>query len=251
MTTGNQPVPRILTCGEDALVVEFGNAVDPDINDQVYALAEAVGSANNESVIELAPTYRSLLVQYDIEQSTAADMTTFLSDLIGTADATQNKNDNAPRRIYELPVAYGGKQGEDLQDVAEHAGISADEVVAIHSGTDYRVFMLGFAPGFPYLGGMDERIATPRLASPRVRVPAGSVGIAETQTGVYPMVSPGGWRLIGNTPVSLFDPNLEPPVPFLPGSFIRFVPVSAEQAAEFASKVADGSYVVQMTEQGS
>ncbi len=251
MTTGNQPAPRILTCGEDALVVEFGNAVDPDINDRVYALAETVGSANNESVIELVPTYRSLLVQYDIEQSTAADMTTFLNGLVGTADSTQDKTNNAVRRIYELPVTYGGEHGEDLQDVADHAGMSADEVIAIHSGTDYRVFMLGFAPGFPYLGGMDERIATPRLASPRVSVPAGSVGIAETQTGVYPMASPGGWRLIGNTPVSLFDPNLEPPVPFLPGSFIRFVPVSAEQAVEVASKVAAGTYVVHMTEQGS
>jgi inhibitor of KinA len=251
MTTGNQPAPRILTCGEDALVVEFGHAVDPAINDRVYALAEVVGSANNGSVIELVPTYRSLLVQYDIEQSTAADMTTFLNDLISTADITQDKNENVPRQIYELPVTYGGEHGEDLQDVADHAGMSTDQVIAIHSGTEYRVFMLGFAPGFPYLGGMDERIATPRLASPRVRVPAGSVGIAETQTGVYPMASPGGWRLIGNTPVSLFDPSLEPPVPFLPGSFIRFVPVSSEQAGEVVNQVAAGTYIVQMTEQSS
>ena len=122
-------------------------------------------------------------------------------------------------------------------------------MIAIHSGTDYRVYMLGFAPGFPYLGGMDERIATPRLASPRIRVPAGSVGIAETQTGVYPQVSPGGWRLIGNTPVSLFDPTADPPVPFLPGSFIRFVPVTEKEAEQVAAQVANGKYKVNMIEQ--
>lgn len=251
MTTGAHQEPRILICGEDALVVEFGDAVDPAINDRVYALAESVEAAGHASVVELVPTYRSLLVQYDVELSTVDDMTSFLDGLVGRMGPVKDNDDNGPRRIYELPVKYGGEQGEDLDDVAEHAGVTADEVIAIHSGTDYRVFMLGFAPGFPYLGGMDERIATPRLASPRVRVPAGSVGIAESQTGVYPMASPGGWRLIGNTPVSLFDPASDPPVPFLPGSFIRFVPVTSEEAERVARQVADGTYDVHVTETGS
>jgi KipI family sensor histidine kinase inhibitor len=242
------PEPRILICGEDALVVEFGHGIDPVTNDRVYALAAAVEAAGNTAVVELVPTYRSLLVHYDIEMSSIEDMTGFLNDLVASAAPSIDDQDNTPRRIYELPVAYGDAHGEDLDDVADHADMTADEVIAIHSGTDYRVYMLGFAPGFPYLGGMDERIATPRLSSPRVRVPAGSVGIAETQTGVYPMASPGGWRLIGNTPVSLFDPNTDPPVPFLPGSFIRFVPVSSEEAGEIAKEVADGTYQVQMTE---
>ncbi len=250
MTADTHPEPRILICGEDALVVEFGHGIDPVTNDRVYALAAAVQAAGNTSVIELVPTYRSLLVHYDLELSSVEDMTRFLNDLVSSSAPSTDEHDNTPRRIYELPVAYGGAQGEDLDDVAGHAGITADEVIAIHSGTDYRVYMLGFAPGFPYLGGMDERIATPRLASPRVRVPAGSVGIAETQTGVYPMASPGGWRLIGNTPVSLFDPNADPPVPFLPGSFIRFVPVSSEEAERIANQVAEGTYRVQMTDQG-
>ncbi len=248
MTADTHPEPRILICGEDALVVEFGHGIDPVTNDRVYALAAAVEAAGNKAVVELVPTYRSLLVQYDIEMSSIADMTGFLNDLVASSAPSIDDQDNTPRRIYELPVAYGDAHGEDLDDVANHADMTADEVIAIHSGTDYRVYMLGFAPGFPYLGGMDERIATPRLASPRVRVPAGSVGIAETQTGVYPMASPGGWRLIGNTPVSLFDPNTDPPVPFLPGSFIRFVPVSSEEAGEIANEVADGTYQVQMTE---
>ena len=249
MTAGTHLEPRILICGEDALVVEFGNGIDPVTNDRVYALAAAVEAAKNKSVVELIPTYRSLLVQYDLELSSVADMAVFLNDMIARSAVSTDAHDNTPRRIYELPVAYGGEHGEDLHDVADHAGITPDEVVAIHSGTDYRVYMLGFAPGFPYLGGMDERIATPRLASPRVRVPAGSVGIAETQTGVYPMASPGGWRLIGNTPVSLFDPKAHPPVPFLPGSFIRFVPVSSEETKRIANQVAEGTYRVRMTEQ--
>ena len=249
MTAGTHLEPRILICGEDALVVEFGNGIDPVTNDRVYALAAAVEAAKNKSVVELIPTYRSLLVQYDLELSSVADMAVFLNDMIARSAVSTDAHDNTPRRIYELPVAYGGEHGEDLDDVADHAGITPDEVVAIHSGTDYRVYMLGFAPGFPYLGGMDERIATPRLASPRVRVPAGSVGIAETQTGVYPMASPGGWRLIGNTPVSLFDPSADPPVPFLPGSFIRFVPVSSEETKRIANQVAEGTYRVHMTEQ--
>lgn len=248
MIADTHPEPRILICGEDALVVEFGHGIDPVTNDRVYALAAAVEAAGNTAVVELVPTYRSLLVHYDIEMSSIEDMTGFLNDLVASAAPSIDDQDNTPRRIYELPVAYGDAHGEDLDDVADHADMTADEVIAIHSGTDYRVYMLGFAPGFPYLGGMDERIATPRLASPRVRVPAGSVGIAETQTGVYPMASPGGWRLIGNTPVSLFDPNTDPPVPFLPGSFIRFVPVSSEEAGEIANEVADGTYQVQMTE---
>jgi KipI family sensor histidine kinase inhibitor len=250
VTGGTHPEPRILICGEDALVVEFGHGIDPVTNDRVYALAAAVEASGNTSVVELVPTYRSLLVHYDLELSSVEDMTGFLNDLVASSAPSDDDHDNTPRRTYELPVAYGGVHGEDLDDVADHAGISADEVISIHSGTDYRVYMLGFAPGFPYLGGMDERIATPRLASPRVRVPAGSVGIAETQTGVYPMASPGGWRLIGNTPVSLFDPNADPPVPFLPGSFIRFVPVSSEEAEGIANQVANGTYRVQMTEGG-
>ncbi|MBT3942304.1 MAG: 5-oxoprolinase subunit PxpB [Chloroflexi bacterium] len=249
MTSNSQPDPRILVSGEDALVVEFGDVIDPTINDHVYALANAIDAANNGFVVELVPTYRSLLVQYDTELTSLGEMTEFLNGLVAESDDSDHGENNTTRRIYELPVAYGGEYGEDLDDVAEHARMSTDGVIAIHSGTDYRVYMLGFAPGFPYLGGMDERIATPRLTTPRIRVPAGSVGIAESQTGVYPQASPGGWRLIGNTPVALFDQSADPPVPFLPGSFIRFVPVTSEQAEDVAQQVANGTYIVRMTEQ--
>ena len=135
--------------------------------------------------------------------------------------------------IIELPVVYGGEDGPDLETVAEHAGLSTQEVIEIHSGTGYRVYMIGFAPGFPYLGGLDERIACPRLKTPRISVPAGSVGIAESQTGVYPNASPGGWQLIGRTAVKLFDPNVNAanasPSLITPGAEVRFVPVDAHE----------------------
>ena len=137
--------------------------------------------------------------------------------------------EEAERRVLEIPCCYGGAYGEDLAGLAELTGLSEQEIVAIHSGREYRVYMLGFLPGFVYLGGMDERIAAPRLSSPRVSIPAGSVGIGGSQTGVYPMASPGGWRLIGMTPVAFYDPGREKPVLCEAGDYIRFVPIPPEE----------------------
>jgi inhibitor of KinA len=135
----------------------------------------------------------------------------------------------AAQRPIEIPVCYGGEFGVDLQFVAEHNGMTADEVVAIHCGATYRVHMLGFAPGFPYLGGMSERIATPRRNTPRLKVAAGSVGIAGPQTGVYPLETPGGWQIIGRTPLALFRPAENPPTLLSPGDFVRFRPITSEE----------------------
>lgn len=247
MTGAAASEPRFLVCGEDAIVVEFGDRIDASLNDRVYALAAAIEAAALPAVLELVPTYRSLLVQYDVRAATFGDMSAALRGVMADARPAAGAQPSG-RKVFELPVVYGGGDGPDLEDVAEHAGLPAEEVVRIHSGADYRVYMLGFAPGFPYLGGMDERIATPRLATPRVRVPAGSVGIAESQTGVYPMETPGGWRIIGRTPAPLFDPGADPPVAILPGSFIRFVPVSSAQAEEIARRVSEGAYRVPVSE---
>jgi KipI family sensor histidine kinase inhibitor len=130
--------------------------------------------------------------------------------------------------MVKIPTLYGGEMGPDLVFVAEHNGISIDEVIKIHSGAEYRVYMLGFSPGFPYLGGMPKSIETPRLSSPRTVIPAGSVGIAEKQTGIYPNASPGGWRLIGQTPIRLFDPETYPPALLRPGDQVQFVPIDQE-----------------------
>ena len=239
---------RILVSGEDALIVEYGDGIDPVINDHVYGLADAIDAFGNDSILELIPTYRSLLVHYDSQVSSPNEMIEFLGALITETNNSSDGTEKTLRRVYELPVVYGGAHGQDLEDVANHAGMTPADVIAIQSGSDYRVYMLGFAPGFPYLGGMDDRIAIPRLTTPRVRVPAGSVGIAGSQTGVYPKASPGGWRLIGNTPVSLFNPEVNPPVPFLPGSFIRFNPITEEDAERVSEQVTSREYKVKMIE---
>ena len=246
MDQGKYPhVPRILPVGDAAVLVEFGDSIEPEVNDRVYSFAASVTAAEIEGVKELVPTYRSLLVQYDLHQSTYEDVAARLGELskvaVGPADTADRES-----VFVHIPVAYGGEYGSDLEDVAEHNGLSSQEVIDIHSGTGYRVFMLGFAPGFPYLGGMDERIACPRLQTPRVRVPAGSVGIAESQTGVYPNDSPGGWRIIGRTPVKLFDPGAEPPAAILPGSKVVFDPVSESEYESIAGEVEAGNYKIKI-----
>jgi len=217
--------PRILPAGDSAILVEFGEVIDPVVNSRVYALFDAVEKSLGDKVVEMIPTYRSLLVVYNPVEITFGEISEQVGGLL---DGIQGDSETSTtREIIELPVIYGGEDGPDLDHVAEHAGISTQEVIDIHSGTGYLVYMLGFAPGFPYLGGLDERIACPRLTTPRVKVPAGSVGIAESQTGVYPNESPGGWQLIGRTAVPLFDVQRENPSLIKPGAEVRFVPVDS------------------------
>ena len=145
-------------------------------------------------------------------------------------------------RIFEIPVCYGGEYGPDLQNIADLAGLTPEEVIKIHSSEDYLIYMLGFLPGFSYLGGLDERIHTPRLANPRIRIPAGSVGIGGSQTGIYPLDSPGGWQLLGMTPVKTYDPGREVPILFEAGDYIRFVPVTEEEYLKIKKQVDEGAY---------
>ena len=238
-------VPRILPVGDAAVLVEFGDSIDPAVNDRVYSFAESVTAADIEGVEELVPTYRSLLVQYDLHKVAYEDVAARLEEFAKVAESPAN---TAPRGnvVVHIPMAYGGEFGPDLEAVADHNSLSSQEVIDIHSGTGYRVFMLGFAPGFPYLGGMDERIACPRLQTPRIRVAAGSVGIAESQTGVYPNASPGGWRILGRTPVKLFDPGAEPPAAILPGSKVVFMPVSEAKYRTIAAEVEAGDYKIEI-----
>ena len=217
--------PRIVPAGDSAILIELGSEIDPTVNDQVYSLASDIENTNINGVTELVPTYRSLLVNYD----PMAIGFNEIYDVMNQIVENQSNRESADFEpvVIELPVVYGGEDGPDIENVAGYAGISASEVIEIHSSTDYRVYMIGFAPGFPYLGGLDERIATPRLKTPRVLVPAGSVGIAESQTGVYPNASPGGWQLIGRTATKLFDVNSPKPSKITPGSRVRFVPVGS------------------------
>jgi inhibitor of KinA len=232
------PACRFLPAGEAALVVEFGDAIDPAVNRRVHELFHAVETARLPGVRDLLPTYRSLLISYDPRQATFGDLVTRLGALeAGVATAAAR----APR-VAEIPTAYGGAFGPDLGFVAEHNHLSEAEVVAIHSGSDYLVYMMGFSPGFPYLGGMSERIATPRLETPRTAIPAGSVGIAQQQTGIYPVESPGGWQVIGRTPVPLFDPSRMPPVVVEAGDSVRFVPIEPEEYIAIEREIGAGTW---------
>ena len=220
-------------------MVEFGSVIDPDINALVHRTAAAIDVSDDiEGVLEMVPTYRSLLVYYDPLQVSLPELQDRISGL-----AIDDGDTKDEYRIVEIPTLYGGEHGPDLEFVAQNASMTESEVIALHSGTDYLVYTMGFSPGFPYLGGLDTRLHTPRLPSPRTLIPAGSVGIAETQTGVYPVASPGGWRLIGRSPLRLFDPYASPPTVINAGDRVRFV--SLEDAAaydEIDRQVQDGTY---------
>lgn len=208
---------RISEAGDSALLLELEEVINVSVNAQVIAVAGAVRRAGLPGIRDVVPTYRSVAVHFD---PLTVDIETIRDTLTRAADAPPVL---AEGKTVVIPVQYGGDMGPDLPAVAAFAGVSPDEVVARHAGARYRVFMLGFLPGFSYMGTVDETIAMPRHATPRVKVPAGSVGIAGRQTGVYPRESPGGWQLIGRTPVSLFNPNRVPAALVAPGDTVRFV----------------------------
>jgi inhibitor of KinA len=217
--------PRLLLAGDSAVVVEFGDEISQKVNRKVLSLADALGESALFGLGELVPTYRSLLVHYDPLHLSYAEVGAFISEALPKCE----ERPPLETRVVEVPVVYGGEFGPDIEFVAEHNGLSVQEVITLHSDAAYTVYMLGFTPGFAYLGGMSEAIATPRLETPRTLVPAGSVGIAGEQTGIYPIATPGGWRLIGRTPLELFDPEGDPPTLLRAGDKVRFVPISEEE----------------------
>lgn len=213
---------RIKAVGDRAVLAELGDSINESVNRMVMELNRNVRSSEIKGILETVPAFCSLLVYYDPMITDFDAVSHFLSNLSVTSSEYRERSG----ALVEIPVCYGGSHGPDLPFVAEHAGLKEEEVIRIHSGRDYRIYMLGFLPGFPYLGGMDERIVTPRLNVPRTLIPAGSVGIGGEQTGIYPMDSPGGWQLIGRTPFRLFDPENGQRRLYEAGDTIRFVPVS-------------------------
>ncbi len=216
---------HIRLSGDTSIDVEFGTTIDYEINKKVQALCSLVENGSVPGVVEVVPTYRSLTIHYNPHQI-------LYGELVDRVNALLEKTRELDIDTYEtveIPVCYGGEYGPDIEHVAEYNGITEQEVVRIHSAPDYFIYMLGFTPGFTYLGGMDDRIETPRLASPRQRIPGGSVGIAGKQTGVYPIDSPGGWQIIGRTPVLLYNPLNEKPILLKAGQHIRFVPVTRHE----------------------
>ena len=217
--------PKILPCGDSALSVEFGSVIDPLINLQVQALFTKLKAESPEGVIDLVPTYRSLLVQYD---PTVLSFNELQKRVFSFDDLSKGVVETGGR-LVEIPVCYGKEFGPDLQEVAAFLHLTEEEVIEIHSKVLYYVYMIGFTPGFPYMGGLDPKLFMPRKKVPREFVPAGTVGIADQQTGIYPLDSPGGWQLIGRTPVKLFDLGRKEPFYLKPGDRVKFKPISQEE----------------------
>ena len=220
---------RITNVGDTAFNVEFGTVVDRRINAKVMSLYEAIKSKNATDplpgLVEVIPTFRSLLVSYDVCQTTRAAIESLIYELLEqTRDSVSSFG-----RSWRIPVCYDGDLGPDVDDVCQACDLTRDELIALHSGAEYFVYMIGFMPGFSYLGGVPERLRLPRRLSPRVKVPAGSVAITEELSAVYPWESPGGWHLLGRTPVSFFDLARDPPVLLRAGDLVHFFPVDRSE----------------------
>ena len=229
---------RILTAGDSSLLVEFGKEISPEINRKITATVQMMKEQHIEGVVDVIPAFCSLLINYDPRVISYEDIRERIQNIV-KLDAQAGAD---IKRVYENPVCYGGEYGPDLDNIAEHAGLTKEEVIEIHSSRDYLIYMLGFLPGFTYLGGLDERIHTPRLANPRIKINAGSVGIGGSQTGIYPLDSPGGWQLMGMTPVKTYDPKREKPILVEAGDYIRFVPVDEEEYKRIKELVDRGEY---------
>lgn len=218
--------PTISPVGDRAISIDFGQVIDPTINRHIRQTIERIKELQLDGIIELVPTYCALLVEYDAMLYSYSEICNIIEP---TLEEGMTNTTNELITVVEVPTVYGGEFGPDLSFVASHNHLSEDEVISIHSGTDYLVYMLGFIPGFTYLGGMDPRIATPRLSSPRTLIPAGSVGIAGEQTGTYPSDSPGGWQIIGRTPVTMYDMSKAQAALLKAGDYVRYVPIDESE----------------------
>jgi inhibitor of KinA len=223
---------RIVPAGDSVLVVEFDERIDAAVNARAIAVADAIEAAGLPGVRDVVPTYRSVAVYFD-PLRTAYDT---LHRLLEREAEGAAPDASAPRAPIRIPVCYGGELGPDLESVGAYANLSAEDVVRLHAGATYRVFMLGFVPGFAYMGTVDVRIAAPRHSIPRVRVPLGSVGIAGVQTGIYPAETPGGWQLIGRTTVKPFEPSRAAPFLLKAGDAVRFYPIDRAEYDELTRR---------------
>ena len=220
---------RFLPAGDSALVAEFGREVDEAVNQRVHDMARWLEMCRIPGVTEVLPTFRSLMVFYDPTKLSYAALVRKLGQYRTAAETGMAME----KKVLQVPCCY---DGPDLDGMTVLTGLSREEIIAIHSGMDYKIYMMGFLPGFVYLGGLDKRICVPRLETPRTRIEPGSVGIGGSQTGVYPVASPGGWRILGRTYLKFYDPNRAEPILCRAGQYIRFVPISREAYEEGARK---------------
>jgi KipI family sensor histidine kinase inhibitor len=220
--------------GESALLLRFGDGLDASVNARVHAASSALHAAHLPGIVDIVPAFATLALHYEPSswidthgESSSRNIATAVRAVFREPPARTLR----PSANVDIPVCYGGKFGPDLDALARHAHLDVADVIARHAAATYQVAMLGFAPGFPYLFGLDPALQMPRHATPRTRVPAGSVAIGGIQTGIYPSELPGGWQLIGRTPLVLFDARRDPPSLLMPGDRVRFVPISADEFA--------------------
>lgn len=237
----------ITIAGDSALNLEFATTISASTSGLIRTAAQTLTKDPIPGVRELVPTFCSLMVIYD---PCAIGFDELVAKIRGKL-RNLNSAENAVRRICVIPVCYGGAFGPDMHTVMEHSGLSEADVVRIHTGHDYLIDMLGFLPGFAYLGGLDERLHTPRLAVPRTKIEAGSVGIGGAQTGIYPLDSPGGWQIIGRSPVRPYDPAREQPILYSAGEYLRFVPITPERYAAIETQIAAGEYEYEFIVEGA
>ena len=212
---------KVIHASDSSLLIVFGNAISPELHARVIGLFQALQAEQDFRIRNLHPGYTSVLIDFDPLRMTHDELATIVEQCAGTADMRAEPES----RIVSVPVCYDTEFGPDLMDLAKHANISPEEVVRLHSSATYLVYFLGFSPGFAYMGGLPEKLHMPRLATPRGHVAGGTVGIAGSQTGIYPVDSAGGWRLIGRTPWRMFDPKADPPTRLQPGDRVRFTPI--------------------------
>ena len=222
------------SAGENALILYLGEETSPEVSGRVQAAAIAIEAALGADLIDLVPSYASLLIIYDAMRSDHLHVSNRVHAAVANIESSTTETEG---RAVVLPVYYSPESGEDLEALAERANISVEEVIRIHSEMEYRVYAIGFAPGYAYLGEVDKRIAAPRLTTPRAKVPRGAVAIADRQTAVYPAVSPGGWNLIGRCPVRMFNPKSDPTMPVSVGDRVRFEPIERQRFLELGGEL--------------
>ncbi len=219
---------RYMPLGDSAFIIQVGDSISEENHSNVMGLKRMIEASGQRGIIEVVPAYCDLVVHYDPSVIQYVE----LLQLLKSCEAGMEFNHQPDGEIVEIPVRYGGEMAMDLEELAIEKGMSPQEICEIHSGQQYRVYMIGFMPGFAYLGGLDQRLHAERLKTPRIRIPAGSVGIAGSQTGIYPLDSPGGWRIIGRTPVRLFDPVFGEPFLLKAGDIIKFRAISGAEFTE-------------------